>query len=85
MLSVAGIIAAFLAPFASGSPDGLEHTAERLGFAGRATAEWNTPFADYGLPFDTHAGLETAVAGLIGILAVAAIAYAVSRGAGAPP
>ncbi|MEW5984035.1 MAG: energy-coupling factor ABC transporter permease [Acidobacteriota bacterium] len=81
-LSVAGIIAAFVAPFASGAPDGLEHAAERLGFGGRAAAWWTAPLPDYGLPFTMGPGLETALAGVAGTVMVAVVAWGVSRGVG---
>lgn len=60
-------VAAFVAPFASSLPDGLETTAETLGFAEKARVL---------LP-----GLAMApvVAGTIGALAAAAIAWAVTR------
>jgi len=81
---VALAIAAFLAPFASALPDGLEHAAERLGFAGRATALLNAPFPDYVAPFLSSSGLATAAAGLAGTICAAGVAWAVSRGVRLP-
>jgi cobalt/nickel transport system permease protein len=80
VLGIAMGVAAFLSPFASGLPDGLESAAERLGFAGRATAVWSAPIPDYALPFFSSARIATAVAGVVGTVAVAIIAWAVSRG-----
>ena len=51
LFGVAIAVAAFLSPFASALPDGLDHAAESLGFAGRATASWPAPFPDYAVPF----------------------------------
>lgn len=79
-LGIALAIAAFVSPFASGLPDGLDHAAERLGFAARARASFAAPFPGYGLPFDASPALATAAAGVAGTVAVALIAWAVSRG-----
>jgi len=73
-------IAAFVSPFASSLPDGLEHAAERLGFAHRAVAPWTTPFPDYAMPFVQSAGAATAVAGVLGTIATAALGWFISRG-----
>ncbi|MGE5198072.1 MAG: energy-coupling factor ABC transporter permease, partial [Rhodospirillaceae bacterium] len=51
LVGLAIAVAAFLSPFASALPDGLEYAAERLGFAHRAAASWPAPFPDYALPF----------------------------------
>ena len=61
-------MAAFLTPFASALPDGLERTAESLGFAARARALWP------GLTV-----VAPAVAGVIGTVAAAGLAFAVGR------
>jgi len=84
LLAIGLAIAAFVAPFASTLPDGFDHTAERLGLAGRATALMPAPFPDYLLPLPVSAGVAVAAAGLIGTLLVAAIAWAVSRRLAAP-
>lgn len=81
---VALAVAAFLAPFASALPDGLEHAAERLGFASRATPLLNAPFPDYVAPFLSSSGLATAAAGLAGTICAAAVAWTVSRGVRPP-
>jgi cobalt/nickel transport system permease protein len=80
VLGVALGIAAFLSPFASSLPDGLEHAASRLGFATHAKEAWSAPIPDYVLPFISSARIATAAAGAIGTLAVAIIAWAISRG-----
>ncbi len=85
LLGVALAIAAFLAPFASSLPDGLERTAEALGFAGRAQPQWTAPFPDYVIPYLGSSGAAAGVAGLLGTLAVATIAWGISRTLRTPP
>lgn len=80
ILGVALGIAAFISPFASSLPDGLEYTAGRLGFATRATAAWSAPIPDYVMPFVSSARIALAAAGAMGTLAVAIIAWVISRG-----
>ena len=65
-LVVALAVAAFLAPFASPLPDGLESVAERLGFAGAARALWPAPAPDYALPWVALGRAGTALAGVLG-------------------
>jgi cobalt/nickel transport system permease protein len=84
-LVVALAVAAFLAPFASPLPDGLESAAERLGFAEAARALWPAPAAGYDLPWAGLGRAGSALAGVLGTLAAAAVAWALSRGLGAPP
>lgn len=84
ILGVAVVIAAFISPFASALPDGLEYAAERLGFAGRAHAAWSAPFAEYSLPFAASGRVATAIAGTLGTIAVAMLAWLISRGLRAP-
>ena len=61
-------LAMFVAPFASGWPDGLEKVAERLGFRERAVATplVPSPLADYSVPRITSAAWATALAGGVG-------------------
>ncbi len=80
LFGVAIAVAAFLSPFASALPDGLDHAAERLGFAGRAAASWPAPFPDYAVPFLSSPAIATAAAGLAGTLLAAVVAWGVSRG-----
>ena len=83
-LVVALAVAAFLAPFASSLPDGLESAAERLGFAAAARAAWPSPLPEYALPWLAVGRAGTALAGVLGTLVAAALAWGLSRGAGAP-
>jgi len=79
IVGVALGIGAFLSPFASSLPDGLASAAERLGFAKYATGAWSAPVPDYVMPFVSSARIATAAAGAIGTLAVAIVAWAISR------
>lgn len=79
LISAALIIAGLCAPFASASPDGLEHVAERLGFADRATAGLTTLLPDYAVPTIASAAISTAVAGIVGTLVVFAAVLLVAR------
>jgi len=79
ILGVAAALAAFVAPFASALPDGLESAARRLGLAARSHAAWPAPFADYALPFAASGRVATAVAGALGTTAVAIVAWLISR------
>lgn len=68
-LLATGVLLA-LAPFASELPDGLEHTAERLGFAGRALVAAVAPLPVYTAPFVAAPAMATIVAGAIGSFGV---------------
>lgn len=74
------------APFASSLPDGLEHVAERFGFAGRAAASQPAPLPDYAVvPLaDASPWLATVIAGGVGALVAFAIAWFVARALAAP-
>ena len=71
----------FVAPFASSSPDGLEHVAERLGFAARAAAPHAAPLSDYAVVQLQHGSpvLSTVVAGSIGTLVAFVVTWLVAR------
>ena len=79
ILGIAAAVAAFISPFASALPDGLESAARSLGFAGRAHAAWPAPLADYALPFAASGRVATAIAGTFGTIAVAILAWTISR------
>jgi cobalt/nickel transport system permease protein len=61
-------LAAFVAPLASPWPDGLEHVAERLGFADNAAEPAAAPIPDYEMPGVSSAALATGLAGVAGVL-----------------
>lgn len=75
-----------LAPFASSLPDGLEHVAERFGFAGRAVAAQPAPLPDYTLPAIAAASpwVATVVAGACGALVAFGVAWFVARALAVP-
>jgi cobalt/nickel transport protein len=73
-------LAAFVSPFASSSPDGLERVAQDRGFAERMEGQpkWlHAPMPDYAAPGVKHSGLSTALAGVAGVLLVFAVALAI--------
>lgn len=80
VFAVALGVAAFVSPWVSALPDGLERAARQLGFAGRARAAWHAPFPDYTIPVVASPAVATAMTGVVGTVAVAIIAWAVSRG-----
>jgi cobalt/nickel transport system permease protein len=82
-LCVALAVAVFVAPLACGWPDGLEFVGEKLGFlGGSATVKpVQAPMPDYELPFlgEQPVMLMTAMAGVIGTLAVFGLGWGMSR------
>jgi len=79
-LGVSLLLAIFLSPFASSSPDGLERVAEDKGFLEKAeepgvTIWKHSPMPDYAFPGFGHEGLATAMAGLFGTAGVFALTY----------
>jgi cobalt/nickel transport system permease protein len=77
---VALSIGAFLAPFASQLPDGLDHVAEQHGFAALGRSAWSL-FADYKymLPTGNWQGLSVSLAGVVGTLSVFLLAIGFGR------
>jgi hypothetical protein len=76
-LVLALALAAFAAPFASGLPDGLETAADRLGFAS-ARPLWPAVASD--APRWLAIGRTgSALAGLVGTIAAATLAWALTR------
>ena len=76
------LLALFLSPFASSSPDGLEKVAEQQGFAekGGSWTLWRyTPFRDYAIPGIKNEKLATALAGFIGTAAIFMIAIGLGK------
>ena len=72
-LLLALALAAFVAPHASKAPDGLDRVAQDNGFAAKADGAevWkHAPASDYAVPGVKHGGLSTALAGVLGTLAV---------------
>ena len=81
-LGVAILLALFLSPFASTSPDGLEKVAETKGFSekGESWKLWkHAPFSDYAIPWIKNEKVSTALSGLIGTLAIFLIVMGIGR------
>lgn len=80
-LGVSLLLAIFISPFASSSPDGLEKVAEDHGFLGKAedrAPAWNhSPVPDYTVPGVQSESTATGLAGLVGTLAVFGAALAI--------
>ncbi len=72
-LGLSLLLALFLSPFASSSPDGLEKVAEMKGFSEKAEG-WKVwkyaPFSEYTIPWIKNEKVSTALSGLIGTLAI---------------
>lgn len=76
-LAVCAVLAGVVSAWASGHPDGLEYVAQRLGFLDSAGSHGSagSPFADYGTAGVDDARLSGGLAGLVGVVVVAAIAF----------
>jgi cobalt/nickel transport system permease protein len=73
------LLAVFISPLASGSPDGLERVAEDLGFI---TAGLDAPFQllpDYTVPFLGETALSTILAGIVGALLIFGLLILIGR------
>jgi len=81
-LGVALAVVIFLAPFASSSPDGLEFVGEKLGFLKEeAPSVLKAPIPEYAWPTlgEHQVKLATAIAGLVGTLAVFGVALILAQ------
>lgn len=71
-LIIAAVLAIFISPFASSSPDGLEKVAEDKGFiedAEEADTAWDhSPVPDYAMPGVENEKVATGLAGIAGVL-----------------
>jgi cobalt/nickel transport system permease protein len=76
---VVALAVVFLSPLASADPDGLEKVAEDSGFLDRGLPNTLGPLPDYTVPFLGETSISTIVAGLIGALVVAGVAYLLAR------
>ncbi len=78
-LLVALILAFFISPFASSSPDGLEKVAEDKGFLEKGEVEpfFISPVPDYTWPGIKSEGIATGLAGIFGTLVVFGISYGI--------
>lgn len=73
------LIVLILSPLASTDPDGLERVASDLGFLSQGTEAPFKILSNYSFPILGEGALSTIVAGLIGILVVAAIVILITR------
>jgi cobalt/nickel transport system permease protein len=80
VLVIIGLVL-FVAPFASGWPDGLEKVAETFGFAGTAAQQplFDSPVPNYQLPGIGSSAISIILAGLIGITLVFLLSYLLAR------
>ena len=82
LLVIAVLLAIFISPFASSSPDGLEWVAGIKGFLSKAEESVFWKFSimpDYKILFITKEGLSTSIAGLLGTLVCFATAIVFFR------
>ena len=75
-----GLGIAFFSPFASGSPDGLERVAEDEGFLEEAQGSSYDIIPDYAMPGVEDERVATVLAGIVGVLIVAALGLALGYG-----
>jgi hypothetical protein len=68
-----------LAPLASAYPDGLERVAEDLGFLELGQASPFNLLSDYLIPTLGESSISTILAGTVGMVVVAFIAYFIGR------
>ena len=80
-LAVTLLLAVVVSFWAAGSPDGLEHVAESLGFADAAGdhASGDSPFADYGTKGVDNGFLSGGLAGFVGVLLTGAVMWMLLR------
>lgn len=78
-LLAALILAFFISPFASPSPDGLEKVAEDKGFLekGEGAPVFASPVPDYAWPGIDNERIATGLAGILGTLIVFGVAYGI--------
>jgi cobalt/nickel transport protein len=76
-VAAALLLAIFISPFASQSPDGLERVAEDKGFLekGEGQPVMNAPVPDYIMPGVKNESVATSLAGVLGVVVVFAVGY----------
>jgi len=81
-LGISLLVALFLSPFASTSPDGLEKVAEMKGFKERGE-RWrlwkHAPLQEYAIPWIKNEKVSTALSGIVGTVAIFLIAFGLGR------
>ena len=78
---VAVLLAFFVAPHVSSSPDGLEKVAADNGLDSKVRdhALGDGPMADYAVSGVDESGLSTSLAGIIGVTVTFGVAFGVSK------
>ena len=76
-LGIALLITLF-SPFASSHPDGLERVAEDKGFLEVADSPPYELISDYVFPWVGNEDLATVLSGIVGVLVVAAVVFAIA-------
>lgn len=76
-IAAALLLAIFISPFASQSPDGLERVAEDQGFIekGEGKPIVSAPVPDYVVPGVKNGPVATSLAGALGVVVVFAAGY----------
>ena len=81
-LGISLLLALFLSPFASSSPDGLEKVAKMKGFSDRGEG-WkfwkHAPLQEYTFPWMKNEKVSTALSGLVGTLAIFLFAMGIGK------
>ncbi|MBN1341249.1 MAG: PDGLE domain-containing protein [Phycisphaerae bacterium] len=72
-------LALFISPFASESPDGLDMTAEKLGFDGKANVVTPAPMPEYKIERMSAGRLGTSLAGAAGTVVVFVFSWLLAR------
>jgi cobalt/nickel transport system permease protein len=77
--SILALVLAILSPLASSHPDGLEWVAEQKGFLEAAKDSVYTIIPDYTMPGISNNTLATIIAGVIGVIVVFGISFAIAQ------
>ena len=72
------LLITLVSPFASSNPDGLERVAEDKGFSGLADSPPYELISDYVFPWVGNEDLATVLSGIVGVLIVAAVVFAIA-------
>ena len=79
-LGITVLLVVIVAPFSASEPDGLEWVADRQGFSQKAKAEGKHAWLrEYQIPGVKNATLGTILSGLMGIVLVFGLTYALGK------
>lgn len=73
------LLAVGLSPFASASPDGLEHVLEAKHIPVQESDPQHTPFQDYTVPSVSNESASTSLAGLLGAAFMLGLGYGLGK------